>query len=77
MKMAKISIYVQSRSSPPRQKELHLHEKLRLGEPEAPNFLVFATPWRGLLRLGIGPCLGEGPLCLGEPEVLFFSPFFR
>ena len=51
MKMAKNAIYVQSRSSPPRRRELHL------GEPEAPNLLVFATPRRGFLRLGVGPRL--------------------
>ena len=44
---------------------------LHLGEPEAPKLLVSASLRRRLLRLGIGLCLGEGPLCLGEPVVLF------
>ena len=77
MNMAKISIFVQSRSSPPRRRELRLHEELCLGEPEAPNFPVSTTPRHGLLCLVVGPSLGEGPLRLGEPEVLFFSHFFR
>ena len=42
-----------------------------LGELEAPKFPVSAMPRHGLLRLGIGPCLGEGPLRLGEPAILF------
>ena len=41
-----------------------------LGEPKVPNFPVSATPRHGLLRLGVGPCPGEGPLHLGEPEIL-------
>ena len=48
-----------------------------LGEPEVPNLLFFAMPRRGLLSLSVGPHLGEGPLHLGELEVLFFSPFFH
>ena len=38
---------------------------IRLGEPEAPKSLISASPQQRLLRLG------EGPLCLGEPVVLF------
>ena len=70
-KIGKNVISVQSRSSPPWRRELRLHEELRLGKPESPNLSVSATPRRGLLRLGVGPRLGEGPLRLGEPEVLF------
>ena len=48
----------------------------RLGKIEAQNFPVSATPQRGLLRLGVGPRLGKGPLSLGKLKVLFFSHFF-
>ena len=84
-KIGKNAISIQSRSSPPRRRELRLHEELLLGEPESPNLSVSATSRHGLLRLGVGPrlgkgplrlgegplLLGEGPLRLGEPEVLF------
>ena len=43
----------------------------------------FLKPRRRLLRVGVGPhlgegplCLREGPLCLGEPIVLLLFPFF-
>ena len=71
MKMAKNAISVQFRSSPPRQRELCLCEELSLSEPEAPNLAVSAMPRCGLLYLSVGPCLGEGPLCLGKLDVLF------
>ena len=77
VKMAKNANFVQSQSSPPRRRELCLREELHLSELEAPNLPVFTTPRCGLLYLGVGPRLGEGPLCLGDPEVLFFSHFFR
>ena len=60
----------------PRRTNLHLGEELCLGEPEAPNFPVFAMPRCGLLCLGVGPRLGEGPLRLGKPVILFLFPFF-
>ena len=41
------------RGASPRLRSAHL------GEPKAPNVLVSTTPRRGLLHLGIGPCLGE------------------
>ena len=75
VKMAKNSTYVQSRSSPTRRRELRLREELRLGELKAQNFSVFATPRRGLLRLSVGPRLGEGPLRLGKLVVLFLFLF--
>ena len=68
MRMAKNVIYVQSRSSLPRRRSASL------GEPEAPNLSVSAMPRHGLLRLGVGSRLGEGPLRLGEPKVLFLFP---
>ena len=46
-----------------------------LGEPEALNLPVSITPRHGLLRLDVGPHLGEGPLHLSEPKVLFFLSF--
>ena len=52
-------------ASPPRRRSIHLCK------PKAPNLPVFATPQRGLLRLGIGPGLGEGPLRLSELAVPF------
>ena len=42
-----------------------------LGKPKATNFLVSTTPRHWLLCLGVGSRLSEGPLRLGEPEVLF------
>ena len=57
-------------ASPPRRRSA------RLGEPEAPKLLVYASPWERLLHLGISRCLREGPLSLGKPVVLFLSPFF-
>ena len=65
MRMAKNSIFIQSRSSSPRRRELCLTRgasprlrTARLGEPEALKFLVSSSPQQGCLRLG-------------EPEVLF------
>ena len=48
-----------------------------LAEPKAPKLQVLTYPRQRLLCFAIGPHLGEGPLCLGEPEVIFFSHFFR
>ena len=59
------------RGASPKRRSAHL------GKPEAPKLPVFASPQRRLLRFGVGPRLGEGPLYLGEPEVLFFAHFFR
>ena len=57
-------------ASTPRRRFVHL------GEPKAPKFPVFGLPQGRLIRLGLGPCLGEGPLRLGELAVLFLFPFF-
>ena len=59
-----------------KMKFLHLTNHLRLGEPEALKFPVSVSPRQRLLRLSVGPRLGEGPLRLGEPAILFLFPFF-
>ena len=69
-------------ASPPRRRSTHLDEALRLGEgpsayanPKPQNFPVSALPRQRLLRLGVGPRLGESLLRLCEPAVLFLFPF--
>ena len=47
-----------------------------LRQPEAPKLPISASPRGRLLLLGVGSRLGEGPLRLSEPAVLFLFPFF-
>ena len=57
--------YFQLNASLPRRSSARLSEGLHLGKPEAPKLPVSASPRQRLLRLCIGPHLGEDPLRLG------------